>query len=168
MSSPESQEAQFTLLIREHLPMFRGLAQRILDAPADVDDAVQSALLKAWRQRRTFRAEAKLASWVARIVINESYDFLRQRRKEALVQLENTDLPAPDNDHQPALQLLDQAIAELPELYRQTVHIAILGGFDSETAAAMLNCTTNTLYQRIHKAKKLLHEALKNEQPPTR
>jgi len=65
MSSSENHEAQFTAMIREHLPMFRGLAHRILGEPADVDDAVQSALLKAWQRRQTFHEEARLTSWVA-------------------------------------------------------------------------------------------------------
>jgi len=50
MTSSENHEAQFTAMIRERLSMFRGLARRILDEPADVDDAVQTALLKAWQR----------------------------------------------------------------------------------------------------------------------
>ena len=163
MSSSENHEAQFTAMIREHLPMFRGLAHRILGEPADVDDAVQSALLKAWQRRLAFREEAKLTSWVARIVLNECYDIRRRSRQEARVCLDDIDAPAPENDREHALRRLDQAISQLPELYRQTVHIAILGGFDTGTAAAMLECSPNTLYQRIHKAKELLREALKHE-----
>lgn len=164
MTSSENHESQFTAMIREHLQMFRGLARRILDEPADVDDAVQSALLKAWQRRKTFREEAELTSWVARIVINESYNIRRQSRNEIQVNLDDgVEAPAPENDKEHALRLLDQAISQLPELYRQTVHIAILGGFDTNTAATMLDCSPNTLYQRIHKAKELLREALKNE-----
>ncbi|MDD4098939.1 MAG: sigma-70 family RNA polymerase sigma factor [Lentisphaeria bacterium] len=163
MTSSENHEAQFTAMIREHLPMFRGLAHRILGEPADVDDAVQTALLKAWQRRQTFRKEARLTSWVARIVINESYNLRRRSRQAAGVCLEDIGTPAPENDREQALRRLDQAISQLPEPYRQTVHIAILGGLDTKTAATMLDCSPNTLYQRIHKAKQLLREALKHE-----
>ena len=163
MTSSENHEAQFTAMIREHLPMFRGLAHRILGEPADVDDAVQTALLKAWQRRQTFREEARLTSWVARIVINESYNLRRRSRQEARVCLEDIGTPAPENDREQARRRLDQAISQLPEPYRQTVHIAILGGLDTKTAATMLDCSPNTLYQRIHKAKQLLREALKHE-----
>mgnify|MGYP001164752844 FL=1 len=163
MTPSKNHEAQFTAMIREHLSMFRGLARRILDEPADVDDAVQSALLKAWQRRQTFREEAKLTSWVARIVINESYNLRRRSQQETQIHLDGIAAPASEPDQEHALRLLDQAISQLPELYRQTVHIAILGGFDTQTAAAMLDCSPNTLYQRIHKAKELLREALKNE-----
>ncbi|NLZ64570.1 MAG: RNA polymerase sigma factor [Lentisphaerae bacterium] len=163
MSIPENQECRFENMILEHLPMFRSLSRRILNNPVEVDDAVQSALLKAWQRRRSFRGEAQLASWVARIVINESYDLLRRQQKEKLVEFTDTDLPATESTREQELQRLDRAIAELPELYRQTVHIAILAGYDTTTAAAMLDCSPNTLYQRIHKAKELLYEALQND-----
>ena len=166
---PENQECRFEAMILEYLPVFRSLSRRILDHPAEVDDAVQSALLKAWRQRHSFRGESQLASWVARIVINTSYDLLRRKQKER--RLKSPDCPnqpAPENIREQELQRLDQAIAELPELYRQTVHLAILGGHDTHTAAKMLDCSPNTLYQRIHKAKKLLYEALRNDRPEDR
>ncbi len=59
------------------------------------------------------------------------------------------------------LARLDRAIAELPELYRETVHIALLSGLGGEEAAKMLGCSRNTLYQRIHQAKNLLRKRLR-------
>lgn len=162
--SEQQDEERFARLINEHLSLFRGLSRRILSIAADVDDAVQSALLKAWRRRSTFRDEAKLAHWVARIVINESYDILRRRQRE---KQKFADFPAKEalasDEREEQFQRLDTAIAELPELYRQVVHIAILGGFDTDTAARMLCCSPNTLYQRIYKAKELLRRRLCHE-----
>jgi RNA polymerase sigma-70 factor (ECF subfamily) len=166
--SDRQAEERFAAMIREHLSMFRGLSRRILRVPADVDDAVQNALLKAWRRRGSFREEVKLAHWVARIVINESYELLRKRYRERAGLAEYSREEAADPACQEAqLRRLEDAIAELPQLYRQTVHIALLSGFDSETAARMLECTPNTLYQRIHKAKELLRRRLCHEQSGT-
>ena len=157
-------EEQFDMLIRSRLSLFRGLARRILTNAADVDDAVQTALSKAWLRRRSFRDDAALASWVARIVINQSYDILRQQQRE------QRKLTAFANDHSVGtqetdddLQRLDRAIAKLPDLYRQTVHIAILGDIDTASAADLLGCSANTLYQRIHKAKELLRKSMSHE-----
>ena len=61
---------------------------------------------------------------------------------------------------------LDSAIDGLQELYRETVHIAVSSGLTGEEAAKQPGCSTNTLYQRIHKAKIQLREAMgrwKNE-----
>lgn len=164
--SGHSSEADFTAMIREHLPMFRGLSRRILFVSADVDDAIQNALLQAWRRRGSFRGEAQLAHWVARIVINESYNLLRKRQREQTSLAEYSPATPEDSKHQEVqLHRLEDAIAKLPPLYRETVHLALLSDFDRETAAKMLGCTTNTLYQRIHQAKKLLRKKLDYEQP---
>ncbi|NMA47835.1 MAG: RNA polymerase sigma factor [Lentisphaerae bacterium] len=157
-------EKQFDMLIRERLSLFRGLARRILANAADVDDAVQAALCKAWLRRRSFRDDAALASWVARIVINQSYDILRkQQREQRKLSAFANDSSSDSRDSDEALQCLDRAIAKLPELYRQTVHIAILSDLDTASAAKLLGCSANTLYQRIHKAKELLRKSLSHE-----
>ena len=152
------------------LPLYHGLAMRILKSSADADEAVQTAMLRGWSRCFLLRTPDKLVGWLGRIVINESYNILRRRRREATVPLET--LPeasaceAEDSqaeDEEKRLQRLEKAIAALPDLYRQTVHIALLGRLKSEEAAALLGCSVNTLYQRIHKAKKMLRETLRNE-----
>ena len=164
-------EAEFEANIRESLPLFHGMALRILKNAADADDAVQTALLRGWRRRFLLRTSDKLVGWLGRIVINESYNILRRRRREATVALNavpTTEEPQePDGTHtveaEMQLQRLENAIADLPELYRQTIHIAVLNNLKTEEAARLLGCSVNTLYQRIHKAKQLLRDALKDE-----
>ncbi len=68
-----------------------------------------------------------------------------------------------EKSHEERYAKLESAIAELPEMYRDTIHIALLSGVDTEEASRLLGCPVNTLYQRIHKAKQLLREALKDE-----
>jgi len=149
-------EALFTDLIQQKLPLYRSIAVKIVNSAADADDAVQAALVKGWQRRNSFRSNsAALSGWLARIVVSESYDILRRRMRDGKKLAEyngNDDDPAEN----PALFKLDAAIAELPELYRETVNIAVLSELSMEEAARVLNCAVNTLYQRIHKAKSLL------------
>ena len=162
---PFASEKEFEALVRTRLPWFRSLARRILRNAADADDAVQNAWLKAWTRRWFLRTPDKLLGWISRIVLHESYNILRRRQRENTIVVENvpeTEAPAPA-DNEERLRQLETAIGNLPDLYRQTIHIAVLGGLDTETAARYLGCTTNTLYQRIHKAKQLLREAMPNE-----
>ncbi len=152
------------------LPLYHGLAMRILKSSADADEAVQTAMLRGWSRCFLLRTPDKLVGWLGRIVINESYNILRRRKREATVPLETLpELPACEaeasqaEDEEERLQRLEKAIAALPDLYRQTVHIGLLSRLKSEEAAALLGCSVNTLYQRIHKAKKMLRETLRNE-----
>lgn len=82
---------------------------------------------------------------------------MRDHRKHDHLQI----LESVPENHDPDLEMLDRAIAELPELYRETVHLAVLSGLSGEDAAKTLGCSANTLYQRIHKAKKLLLNSMR-------
>lgn len=163
MTIPETQlRAAFADMVREKLPLYRSISVRIVNSQADADDAVQSALLKGWKKRAAFRGDlAALSGWVARIVVTESYDLLRRRRNDGriMAQFEPDDGASPYDDD---LKMLDEAIEKLPELYRETVHLALLGPLSANDAAKMLDCSANTLYQRIYKAKKLLKQHLRS------
>jgi len=58
--------------MRRHNRLLFRTARSILKSDAEAEDALQEAYLRAWRAIDSFRAEAKLSTWLARIVINES------------------------------------------------------------------------------------------------
>lgn len=160
-------EQEFEAIVRGSIPLFHGMALRILKNTSDADDAVQTALLRGWNRRFLLRTPEKLTSWLGRIVINESYSIIRRRK--ATVDLEAIPETQEEGDEKQSaeaerqLQRLENAIAYLPEIYRQTIHVGVLSRLSSDEAARLLGCSVNTLYQRIHKAKQLLREALKDE-----
>lgn len=158
-------EEQFTAVVRIRLRLFRRVAYRILKSAEDADEAVQNALLKAWKRRLFLRNKAKLISWLCRIVVNESYNILRERQRTKSIRCQRDGIAESPtfNEQEELLGRLDAAIESLPDIYRETIHVAVLGGIALEEAASILGCSLNTLYQRIHKAKQLLREALKDE-----
>ena len=160
----ETREQVFEQLIKDKLGMLRGTAMRILGTPADVDDAVQQALLAAWQKYDAFRGQAEFATWVTRILINVCYDMVRDRARErdALADYgESGELSGDDADEARLLDRLEEAVARLPKLYRESLSLGVLSGRSPEEAAAMLGCSRNTLYQRIHKAKQLLAKSIR-------
>ncbi len=160
----ETREQVFERLIEEKLGMLRGTAMRILGSPADVDDAVQQALMTAWRKYDAFRGQSEFATWVTRILINVCYDMVRDRARERDVLAdygESGSVSGGDEEDSRLLDRLEEAIARLPELYRESLSLGVLSGHSPEEAAAMLGCSRNTLYQRIHKAKQLLAQSIR-------
>ncbi len=151
----------FEQLIDNELPKLRGLAFRILKNATDVDDAIQEALVKAYKRFDTFRNDnAALSTWVCRIVVNCSYDILRKRISE---QKKLQDYTPDPNDSTIDTEPLMQAIADLPEHYRDAITFGVLSGYDGKAAAKILEISTNTLYQRIFKAKQMLKTTLSQE-----
>ena len=160
----ETREQVFEQLIKEKLGMLRGTAMRILGNPADVDDAVQQALMTAWQKYAAFRGQSEFATWVTRILFNVCYDMVRDRARERDVLADYGESGAAsggDAEDARLLDRLEQAVARLPRLYRESLSAGVLSGLSPEEAAAMLGCSRNTLYQRIHKAKQLLAQSIR-------
>lgn len=148
----------FADLIRDKLNLYRSIAIKIVNSSADADDVVQSSLIKAWQRRKSFTSDSlALSAWIARIVVTESYDLLRKKMREShKIESYSADSKIGTETNDEVFQQLDYAIQQLPELYRTTINIAVLGDIDTDEAARILECSTNTLYQRIFKAKALL------------
>ena len=161
----ETREQAFEQLIDEKLGLLRGTAMRILGNPADVDDAVQSALMLAWRKFAGYRGQSEFATWVTRILINECYDMVRNRAREQEVLADygesDNQMSGGEAEEASLLDRLDDAVARLPKLYRESLSVGVLSGYSPDEAAAMLGCSRNTLYQRIHKAKQLLSQSIR-------
>lgn len=158
----KSKEEIFDTLISENLGMLRAAAYRILGNHSEVDDAVQEALLIAWNKYSRFRATSKLSSWVYRITVNHCCDRLRKQNREvkkltAFAELQPQTLERDDTAQLEALRI---AVSELPSMYKESILLGCLGEVSSEEAAAKLDCSVNTLYQRIHKAKQMLKKKL--------
>ena len=160
----DTREQVFERFIDEKLGLLRGTAMRILGDSADVEDAVQQALLIAWRKYEAFRGDAEFATWVTRILLNVCYDMVRERVRERDVLAEYGEsgvTPGEASDEETLLDRLDNAVARLPRLYRESLSLGVLSGKSPDEAASILGCSRNALYQRIHKAKQLLAKSIR-------
>ena len=90
----------------------------------DADDVLQNTFLKAWKSLPTFQGKAKLSTWLYRIAINVSLDFLR-RQKAATLSSADADLSVANRlladdyfDGDKSQAVLQEAIATLPDMQR--------------------------------------------------
>ena len=160
----DTREQVFERFIDEKLGLLRGTAMRVLGDSADVEDAVQQALLIAWRKYEAFRGDAEFATWVTRILLNVCYDMVRERVRERDVLAEYGEsglTPGEASDEETLLDRLDNAVARLPRVYRESLSLGVLSGKSPDEAASILGCSRNALYQRIHKAKQLLAKSIR-------
>jgi RNA polymerase sigma-70 factor, ECF subfamily len=74
----------FRRLVERHRPELHAHCYRMLASPHDADDAVQEALLRAWRALPKFEGRSSLRSWLYRIATNVSLDLLSRRQKRVL------------------------------------------------------------------------------------
>ena len=119
--------------------MYR-VAWSILRNEADVQDALQDAVLKAWEKRDRLREEKYFRTWITRILINACYDMQRKHRKIVPLDeiLEQVPSSAPDLD-------LAMALEALPEKLRLPLVLYYSEGMTYEEAADVLRIPMTTL-----------------------
>jgi len=173
-------EAFEQLMRRYNQTLFR-TARSILRDDAEAEDAVQEAYILAYRAIDSFRGDAKLSTWLIRIVVNEAIARSRKRNRRAeIIQLSAA--PEPDADvseenmneatsEQPehaavraqTRRLLESKIDALPEVFRTVFVLRALEELTVEETAASLGIPVATVRTRYFRAKALLREALARE-----
>src|SRR5664279_2418231 len=110
----------FGVLVHRHRDRLWAVALRTLGDREEAADAVQEALLSAFRRADTFRGEAAVTTWLHRIVVNACLDRVRRRAARPTTPLAEFDPPQRGDEFSATEQRLDvaRALAELPEAQR--------------------------------------------------
>ena len=168
--------ACFEFVMRKHNRTLFRTARAILRDDAEAEDALQEAYLQAYRCMGSFRGEARLSTWLARIVANEALMRLRrQARRSAIVPLhaaatlEELEQMADDRtekDPESAARraemrkLLEDRIDALPDAYRAVFVLRAVEESSVEETAAILQIPEATVRSRFFRARSLLREGL--------
>ena len=170
----------FQLIMRRHNRLLFRTGRSILKDDDEAQDALQEAYLRAWRSLGSFRAEARLSTWLVRIVANEALGRLRRRGSaqviafdtaaEAIDTQEGTWMQA-DPDQQPdrhamrgeTRKLIEAGIDALPEVFRTVFVLRAVEDLSIEEVAAALDIPEATVRSRFFRARGLLREALSRE-----
>lgn len=168
-------EAFRQIMQRCNQRLFR-IARGVVNDDAEAEDVVQAAYAHAYEKLDTFRGEAALLTWMTRIVLNEAYGRLRQRRNTVdIEQVEAAQagdrivqFPSKFGHEDPAAgaaraqvrQLLEQAIDALPEPFRIVFVMREIEECTVEETAASLGLRGETVKTRLYRARRLLRVAL--------
>ena len=145
----------FTTLLDVRLARLDAAARLILRDPELARDAVQEALIRAWRDLPGLRDPDRLDAWLHRLIVNACLDLIRRRRRRVIeVELSPIDMPsAADTAASLAdRQLLDDALARLDPGHRAVVALHYLLGMPLPEVAASLSIPLGTAKSRLHYA----------------
>ena len=149
-------QAAFAQLVEANQHRLFTLAVRELGSAADAEDAVQEALVRAWRALPRFRAEASFSTWLFRICLNAISDQRSRRSRGGGVPLEDVVEPADPRDAIAERELssaLQSALAELDETYRTAVVLFDVLGRSYAEIAEMLGVPEGTVKSRIFRGR---------------
>jgi RNA polymerase sigma-70 factor (ECF subfamily) len=150
------------------LPVVLAYASRLLRDRAEAEDVAQEAMIRLWRIAPDWRqGEARVTSWLYRVVTNLCTDRLRAGRRRRADALEDVPEPAdgaPDAegamiaaDRQGALQA---ALASLPERQRQAVVLRHLEGLTNPEIAEVLGVGVEAVESLTARGKRALQALL--------
>ena len=133
----------------------------------DADDVLQNTFLKAWKSLPTFQGKAKLSTWLYRIAINESLDFLR-RQKTATLSSADADLSVANRlladdyfDGDKSQAVLQEAIATLPDVQRTVFTLRYYDEMKYSEMSEILGTSEGSLKASYHIAVQKITEYVK-------
>src|SRR5205814_3388609 len=157
----------FEMNIRTHSRTLFAIAYGILQNREESDDAVQDALVKAWKSRWRVRDPEKFPAWLCMIARHRARDVFRKRRPVPLSGI--PEIPGSETPQTPTLDRhLDSALASLPELHRAAISLRYFEEMDYATIENRLGLTNGSLRGILGRAlasmRKRLKPALASEQ----
>ncbi len=158
----------FSVLARTSGPWAFEVAQRILGDFDRTDDAVQEALVRAWRDLPTLRDPGRFDAWFRRLLVRACYDELRRERRSPVMTMVRTilvDEPA-SGDAAAALADRDELERGFRRLSPEQRVILVLRhylGLDPAEIAETLNIPAGTARSRLHYAYEAMRAALEAE-----
>jgi RNA polymerase sigma-70 factor (ECF subfamily) len=158
----------FALLMRRHNQKLYRAIRSILRSGPDIEDSMQDAYVAAFRGLPRFEGRAKFSTWLLKIGINEALGRVRRRvcfldldeSPEELAHMEEQcgpiQTPEEQASHHQLVAIVEAALDQLPDDYRQVLMLRGVESLDTAEAAEVLGLTEAALKQRLHRARSML------------
>jgi RNA polymerase sigma-70 factor, ECF subfamily len=170
-------------VFRDYAPRIYAVARRLLGNDADAEDVTSDVLVQVVRKLDTFRGEAQLPTWLHRVTVNAALAHRTKRANRAKHEQPTGDTPPDELDlphtHDPwkfprmwdvppdaqALarerhELIDAAIARLPEPFRDVYVLADVEGLPNGEIGEMLGLGVPAVKSRLHRARLRMRDLL--------
>jgi RNA polymerase sigma-70 factor (ECF subfamily) len=171
------EEAAFETMVRAFGGRLLAAARRLLGNEEDARDAVQEAFLSAFRALDRFEGEARLSTWLHRIVLNAALMRLRTRRRRPETSIEELlprfledghaadpaqewKLPLDAVARNETRELVRRSIERLPEPYRNVLLLRDVEELDTDETARLLGLSESAVKTRLHRARQALRGLL--------
>lgn len=155
----------FAVIFQRHADRLWSVALRTAGCPEDASDALQDAMISAYRRAGSFRGDAAVTTWLHRIVVNACLDLHRKRRNRPSTTWIETLHDQVDDGEDPIVNRelrleLERALARLPEDQRAAIVLVDVEGYSVAETAQILDCPVGTVKSRCSRGRARLAEDL--------
>ncbi len=164
--------AAYDELVRRYQARIYATVYHMTSNHEDANDLVQDTFIKAYRALKTFKGDSSFYTWVYRIAVNKTINFLKQRKNRLHMSLNDVDFDAekdPDlvalvSEKTPRRDLnlaelqdkLNGAMQKLSEHHRMVVTLHDIQGLSHEEIGAIMDCNVGTVRSRLFYARQQL------------
>ena len=153
----------FDALFQRHRDRLWAIALRTMRDPEEAADALQEAMISAFRRAASFRGDSRVTTWLYRIVVNACLDRIRRnavRRGEPLPSDVDRDLGLASTEditvgieHEQVRDVVQDALGQISPDQRAALVLVDMEGYSVEEAARMLGCATGTVKSRCSRGR---------------
>lgn len=145
----------------------------------DADDIAQEVFIQVYESMGHFREESQLSTWVYRIAVNKSLDFLRSKKRkkrfgqltslfrstgeeEEIIEIPTFDTPQQKLEDKERKEILDWALSKLPDNQKTAIILSKYEGFSNKEITEIMDMSLSAVEALMHRAKKNLQTQLKD------
>lgn len=145
----------------------------------DADDIAQEVFIQVYESMTHFREEAQLSTWVYRIAVNKSLDFLRSKNRkkrfsqltslftsngadEEILEIPSYGTPQQELEDKERKEILDWAISKLPDNQKTAIILSKYQGFSNKEITQIMDLSLSAVEALMHRAKKNLKKKLQD------
>lgn len=168
LADPVQQRQAFSEVVRQYSEQLYWKIRRIVLTHEDANDVLQNVFIKAWMNLDDFQNKSKLSTWLYRIAINESLDFLRKQKHQLDLSVDE-DLSVSnkllaDNyfDGDETEAQLQEAIASLPDVQRTVFNLRYYDEMKYSDISRLLGTSEGALKASYHLAVKKITDFFKH------
>jgi RNA polymerase sigma-70 factor (ECF subfamily) len=174
-------EEAFETMVRQYGGRMLSTARRLLGNEHDANDALQQAFISVFKSISGFKGEARLSTWLHRIVVNAALAQMRYRRRRPELPIDDL-LPRFDEkgrwpgdsalqsgarenltEGRETQEMVRRCIDRLPDVYRSVLILRYIEELKTDEAAEMLAVTPNAAKIRLHRARQALKTLIERE-----
>jgi RNA polymerase sigma-70 factor (ECF subfamily) len=175
-------EAAIRAIMQSNNRRLYRLARGILRNDSEAEDVVQETYVRAFTHLDSFRGDSSLATWLARIAMNEALGRLRRQRPGVEwtslppgvleAQIIQFPLSSPPEDPEKSMaqreiqHVVEHAIDDLPEAFRIVFITRVIEGMNVEETAEILGLKPETVKTRLHRARAMLRDNVEKKIGP--
>jgi RNA polymerase sigma-70 factor (ECF subfamily) len=167
LQNPKTSASAFGTLMQRYGEQIYWQIRKMVVSHDDANDLLQNTFIKAWNNLDNFRGEAKLSTWLYKIAINESINFINKERQKNQVSADDDDSFLLTNIQSDAyfdgdeLKIaLQKAISQLPEKQRLVFNMRYFDEIKYEDMSEILGTSVGALKASYHHAVKKIEEAI--------